>query len=165
MAHAKVVNDEAKILKQCSEGRRIRNLAVVPVILAKDRGAIDSDSHILATLIDGETSANVPVFTAPCACKIVRLFANAVTFPATSGAATLTWYKANIGAGDTALNTALSIDAPTDETAVDATLSTTAGVLDLIEGQLVYCTIALSATSTARSDGLVLCAEWIPFEQ
>lgn len=162
MAHAKTNDPNARILEQCSQGRKIRNIATCPVILAKDRAAIDTDSHILANVIDGETSVNMPIFTAPCAAKITRIYVNALTYPTTSGASAVICYKAVIGASDTALNSSLSISGLTAETAYDATLVTTSGVTDLIEGQHVYCVFSLSATTSARSDGMVLCVEWIP---
>ena len=162
MSHTVVKDNDARLIEQCTQGRRVRNVVCVPVIVAKDRAAIDTDSHILATVIDGETSATVPMFTAPCAAEVVRCYVNAKTYPSTSGASTVTFSKANIGATDTDLNTAISIDNPTAETAIDGVLSTTSGALNLVEGQLVYATVALSATTSARSDSLVLCVEWIP---
>ena len=164
MAHAKTNIPDARILEQCAQGRKIRNVAVCPVIIAKDRAAIDTDSHILATVIDGEVSVNVPIFTAPCAAKITRIYTNAKTYPTTSGASAVICYKAVIGTSDTALNSSLSITGLTAETAYDATLVTTSGVTSLIEGQLVYAIVSLSATTSARSDAFSICVEWMPMD-
>ncbi len=162
MAHTRTADSDARLIEQCSQGRRIRNVASVPVIFAKDRATIDTDSHLLATIIDGETSCTVPMFVAPCAAEVVRCYVNAVTFPTTSGAATVKASKAVIGTTDVDLCSTISVDDPTDETAIDGTLSTTSGALNLVEGQLVYATLALSATTSARSDSLVVCVEWVP---
>jgi hypothetical protein len=162
MAHTSTTNNDARIISQCARGRRIRNIATASAILAADRAAIDTDSHILANIIDGETSCTIPLFVAPCDATVVRCFVNAKAYPTTSGAATVTFSKAVIGGSDVALNTAIDIDNPTAETAIDGVLSTTAGALSLVEGQLVYATVALSATTAVRSDSLVLCVEWIP---
>ena len=64
MANVRTANPDAKILAQCTRGKRIRNIVCQPAILALNRIAIDADSHVLATVIDGETSANVPMFVA-----------------------------------------------------------------------------------------------------
>jgi hypothetical protein len=40
------------------------------------------------------------MFTAPCAAEVVRCYVNAKTYPSTSGASTVTFSKANIGATD-----------------------------------------------------------------
>jgi len=162
MAHARTADNDARLIKQCSMGRRIRNIWAQPAILADARTAIDTESHILATVIDGEVSANVGIGVAPCVAEVTRCYVNAKTFPTTSGAATITFYKAVIGGSDVALNTAIDIDAPTAETAIDGVLSTTSGALDLLEGQEVYAVIALSAITSVRSDGLIMCVEWIP---
>lgn len=162
MAHARTQDPDARLIEQCSQGRRVRYVASKPAILALDRTAIDTDSHILADVIDGETSCLIPIFVAPCKAEVVRCFVNAVTYPTTSGAATVVFTKAVIGDTDIALNTAIDIDAPTAETAIDGVLSTTSGALDLLEGQLVYAVVALSATTSAKSDGLVLAVEWLP---
>jgi len=162
MAHAVTKDSDARILEQCAQGRRTRYVASQPAILAADRLAIDANSHFLATVIDGETSANVPIFTAPCAAEVVRCYVNALTYPTTSGAATVRFYKANIGATDDDLCAAIDIDAATAETAIDGVMVTVASELALLEGQLVYAVVALSATTSAISDALVLCVEWVP---
>ncbi len=162
MAHSRTSDKDSRVIEQCSRGRRIRNCWFAPCIVAKDRGAIDTDSHKLANVIDGETSCIVPLGAAPCASKVARVFVNAITFPSTSGACTVTFYKSVIGGSDTALSAAIDIDAATAETAIDGVLVATAGVQDLIEGQEVYAIVAISATTSARSSGLCLGMEWIP---
>ena len=163
MAHVKTTNHESKLVYQCGKGFRIRKVEFAPCILALDRLAIDANSHLLADIIDGETSVNIPIFIAPCAGIVERVFVNAVSYPSTAGAATIIAYKANIGAADTALNTAIDIDNPTAETAIDGALGTTAA-RTLLEGQLVYALVALSAATTVRSDSLLICVEWRPLE-
>ena len=159
---ARTRNKEARIVEQCARGRVTRYLSFVPVILADTRVAIDTESHILADIIDGQISANKAVFIAPCNGKVVRCYVNAITYPSTTGAATIKFTKAVIGGADVDLCATIDIDNPTAETSIDGVLVTTAGVLDLIEGQLVYAVIALSATTSVRSDGLVAGIEWVP---
>ena len=162
MAHTRSTDSDATIVKQCGRGRRVRYIYSVPIIMAADRVTIDADSHVLATVIYGETSNNVGVFVAPCKGEVVRCYVNAVTYPITSGAATIKFTKAVIGGTDIDLCSTIDVDNPTDETAIDGTLSTTSGALDLVEGQLVYCVAALSATTSAISDGMVACVEFVP---
>lgn len=162
MAHARTINKDARLISQLATGKYTRYVKFKPIIVALNRTVVGAGTHILANLIDGEVSCNIPIFTAPCACKVTRVFANAKTYPTTSGAATIQAKKAVIGGADVALNTAIDIDDPTDETAIDGVLSATAGALDLIEGQLVYALVALSATTSARSDGLIVGVEWYP---
>ena len=159
---ARTTDREARVIDQCARGRRTRYVYFVPVIMALNRTAIDADSHILADVIDGEVSVNKAVFVAPCVGKIVRCFANAVTFPTTAGAATIKFTKAVIGGTDVDLCSTIDVDNPTDETAIDGTLSTTVGALDLIEGQLVYAVIALSAITSAISDAMIAGVEFVP---
>ena len=157
MANARTTDWEATLLEQTARGRRVRYCYHVPLLLAVDR-----TNEPVADLIDGEVSVNKAAFVAPCAGKVVRVTVNAVTFPTTSGAATVKATKAVIGGTDVDLCTAIDIDNPTDETAIDATLSSTAGALNLIQGQLVYVVAALSATTSVDSSGLVVMIEFVP---
>lgn len=168
MAHARTTDKDARLIAQLATGKYLRYIAEVPFIVAEDRAAIDTESHFLADVIGSAGAANKAVFIAPCACKVVRVYANALAFVdnAAGGSTSAIFYKAVIGDTDVALNSALAIGAatvPTAETAIDGTLSTTSSDLDLIEGQLVYVTVTNSAHAVdARTDGLVLGLEWYP---
>ena len=111
------------------------------------------------------------IFVAPCACRVTKISANAIAFVDmdTGGTAPTTVYKANIGAADTALCTAMALGSatvPTAETEIEATLSTTSGALDLIEGQLVYASIATSNhVVDVDPSALVIQVEWMPTER
>lgn len=163
MAHVRTTNKDARIIEQCARGRRIRNIHTVPIIMAKDRAAIDADSHLLADAIDGDTT-NKSVFVAPCVGKVVRCTVNAKQYPSTSGTATIKFTKAVIAGTDVDLCSTIDVDNPTDETAIDAVLSTTSGALDLVEGQLVYAIIVLVATTSERSDAMIGEVEFIPMD-
>ncbi len=162
MTHARTTDKDAKILDQCARGRRIRNISPVFLSVAEDRTA--------NPIADGikDTTTYKAVFIAPCACEVTRCFANAIAFVDmdTSGSVTLKFSKAVIGTTDVDLCATIAVGAatvPTAETAIDGVLSTTAGALNLIEGQLVYATMVVSNhTVTTGSSGLVGCVEWIP---
>jgi hypothetical protein len=167
MAHTKSSDPSSKLTREINRGYRSRRIKEIGLIIAKDRTAIDADSHILADVIDGEVSCNKSIMIAPCKGKILRVYTNAINYPSTSGAVTLIAYKAVIGAADVALNAAMNINdnAATDETALDGVLSTVAGALEFDEGQLIYVKAALSATSDQRSDALIVGIEWVPTER
>lgn len=165
MAHTKTTDPSSKLNREINRGYRSRRIKEVQLILAKDRAAIDSDSHLLADLIDGEVSCNKAVMIAPCKGKILRCYVNALQYPSTSGAATITFKKAVIGGSDVSLNTAIDVNDPMDDpTAIDGVLSTTAGALEFDEGQLIYVVAALSATTSEKSDGMIAGIEWVPTE-
>lgn len=169
MAHTRTTNKDARIVEQCARGRRVRNTSIVPFIVANARTNMTDPNHSFADVISNDT-ANKAAFVAPCVCKVIRCSANALTFPTTAagGSVTLKFTKAVIGGTDVDLCTAGAVGGaspPTAETAVDATLSTTAGALDLVEGQLVYAVILVSNHAiSARSSGLVGMIEWVPLD-
>ena len=169
MANARTTDWEATILEQTARGRRTRYCYSVPLIAAEDRAAIDTDSHILADAIKN-TAVNKGIFIAPCKGKIVRVTANALAFAecAAGGTITAQCKKAVIGGTDVALNTAITVSGesgsvPTAETAIDGTLSSTAGALDVIQGQLVYVVLTVSNhTVDVRTDGMTVEIEFVP---
>ena len=156
MAHTRTTDDDARMLEQCSRGRRVRYIYNCQILMAVDR-----TNEPVADCIDGET-VNKAIFVAPCDGKVVRVYANAKAFPTTSGAATVKATKAVISGSDVDLCSTIDLDNPTDETAIDGTLSTTSGALDLVEGQLVYAVLALSATTSADGEGMIVCVEFVP---
>jgi hypothetical protein len=162
MANVRSMDNQARLLDPYARGRRVRYIRAKDVILALDRTTIDGVSHILADIIDGETSCTKGIFAAPCDGKIVRVYTNAKTYPVTSGAATIKVSKAVIGASDVDICATIDINGKTAETAIDGVLSTTAGYTNVITGQLVYLTAALSATTSASSVALVVNVEFVP---
>lgn len=172
----RTISRDARLIDQLARGRRTRYTWTTWVQIADDRAADDADSAVFADVIRSQTVA-IPIGIAPCAGKIVRCSVNAtqyVTFAnASGGDATATFYKAVIGAANTALNTAITLSGeadgtpaiPTADTVLDGTLSTTATDLDLLEGQLVYCDIAVAAQDiTAKSLGMCLMVEFVPMD-
>lgn len=116
------------------------------------------------TVTAASTTYKLGVFIAPCKCTVTKASINACPFP---DYATSTWdvHKANIGVGDTALITQLSIDGSTTDTELEGVLSTTAGELDLIEGQLVYTTITLGASEAVAGEAIAVQVEYVPTER
>ncbi len=158
---------DARLLEQTARGRRTRYTAQQWVNIADDRAADDADSSIFADVIRNQTVA-IPLFIAPCAGKIVRCGVNATQYVTiASSTCTIRFLKAVIGGTDVELDTGTTsigaATAPTADTAIDATLSSTAGVTNLIEGQLVYCNVVTAAQDiTAKSLGMVLFVEFVP---
>lgn len=170
MAHTRTADKDARVLEQCSKGRCIRNIASKSFIVANDRSDNIAPGRLMADVIINETEI-LGLFVAPCDCKVVRISANGTPFidQATSGTATVTVTKAVIGGSDVALCTALSISgvaaAPASDTAIDATLVTTAGVLDLLEGQHVYLTVAVSNHAVETLVAYITAMmEWVPMD-
>jgi hypothetical protein len=161
MANVRSMANEARWLDPYARGRRVRYIHSQPVIYALTRGAIDGVSHPLATIIDGETGCYRAIFSAPCDGKIARVYVNAKTYPTTSGAATIKVSKTAVGT-DVDICAAIDINGKTAETAIDGVLSTTAGAVNVTTGQLVYATLALSATTSASSVAMVVCVEFVP---
>ena len=169
MAHTRTKNDDARMLEQCSRGRRVRYVATVPVIVANARTNMVDPNHAIADVIKNDT-VNKAVFCAPCDCKVVRVYTNAKAFVecAAGGTVTAKATKAVIGDTDVDLCDTIAISGesgsvPTAETAIDGTLSTTSGALNLVEGQLVYVVVVVSNHDVdARSDALEICMEWVP---
>ncbi len=158
---------DARLLEQLARGRRTRYTAQQWVNIADDRAADDADSSIFADVIRNQTVA-IPLFIAPCAGKIVRCGVNATQYVTiASSTCTIRFLKAVIGGTDVELDTGTTsigaATAPTADTAIDATLSATAGVTNLIEGQLVYCNVVTAAQDiTAKSLGMCLMVEFVP---
>ena len=169
MAHARTANNDARVIEQCTSGRRVRNVSYVPMIVANARTNMVDPNQILADSIQSST-VNKAIFCAPCVCEVVRCFVNATNYIecAAGGTVTTKMTKAVIGDTDVDLCSTIAISGesglvPTAETAIDGTLSTTSGALDLLDGQLVYGITVVSAHNVnARSGGLILCVEWVP---
>jgi hypothetical protein len=169
MAHTVVKNPNARVIEQCAQGRRIRNIVCKGISIAQDRSSNVAPGRIMATVIKSETEI-IPIFTAPCKCKVVRVYANGTPYAdmASGGSVTAKMTKAVIGTSDVDLCSTIAIGAatvPTLDTAIDAVLSTTSGALDLLEGQNVYATIAVSAHNVDTAVAYVtLALEWIPMD-
>ena len=165
MAHTKTTSHESRLVYQCGKGHRRREVARCKLIVANARTNMTDPNHSVADVIIND-SCNKGIFIAPCAAKIERIYVNANVYPTNAaGTVTVKCTKAVIADTDVDLCTALAIDNNTDETAYDATLSTTSGALDLLEGQLVYVVCAVSNNAiVARSSGLIVNLEWRPTE-
>ena len=170
MAHARTSNKDSRVIEQCSRGRRVRNIVTLPFIVAEARTNNTGANRIMADAIKAETEVK-GFFVAPCASKVTRIYANGTPFVDmdTSGTVTVKLTKAVIGASDTDLCSTITIGSatvPTLDTAIDAVLSTTAGALDLIEGQHVYATIVVSNHTVQTAPAYItLCMEWIPMDK
>jgi len=168
MAHARTTDSDARLIEQCSQGRRVRNIYSIPLIIAAARTNMTDPNHALADAIQNQTITK-GVFVAPCAGKITRCYVNAGTYATcdTGGSATVKMTKAVIGTTDVDLCSTIGVGAvsgsvPTAETAIDGTLSTTSGALNLVEGQLVYATLAVSDHAiTDRSENLIAAIEFV----
>ena len=161
MAHAAVKNPNARVLEQCTQGRFIRNVVCKGLRIDTNRATI-----IVADVIKSETAV-IPFFVAPCAEKVVRITANGSPFVnmAASGTVTAKLSKGVIGTTDVDLCSTIAIGAetvPTPDTAIDAVLSTTAGALDLLEGQHVFMTVAVSAHDCDVAGVVTIMMEWVP---
>jgi len=146
-----------------NRGYRSRRIKEVPFIVANARTNMTDPSHALADCITAETIQKA-VMIAPCKGKILRTYVNALVYPTAGTSAGVVFKKAVIGGSDVGLNTAIDINNPTDETAIDGVLSTTAGALEFIEGQLIYAEVAVVGAVNPRSNALVLGIEWVPTE-
>lgn len=168
MAHTKSADSNARIIEQCTQGRKLRYIYAIPLIAAQTRNDMSSPDNMLADAIKSTTACK-GVFAAPCAGKVVRVYANALTYATCAASGTVTVKATKGGAVD--LNTAFNVSGeagsvPVSDTAIDGVLSTTAGALDLVEGQLVYATLVVSAHNiTTCTDGLNLNVEFAPTEQ
>lgn len=171
MAHARTTDVEATLLKQCARGRRARNVAKVSLIAALARTNMTDPNHAIADVIKNETFYKA-VFIAPCVCKVVRVFTNARAYCecAAGGTVVVKAQKTVIGGTDLDLCSDITISGesgsvPTADTAIDGTLATTAGYLDLIEGQLVIVKVVVSDHNVdACSDALEVYVEWAPMD-
>ncbi|MDP2702633.1 MAG: hypothetical protein Q8P98_11245, partial [Candidatus Rokubacteria bacterium] len=130
-----------------------------------------ADSAVTADIIRSQTVA-IPISVAPCTGKIVRCSINATQWVEIGVAGTVTarFYKAVIGAANTAITSATTtiswVTADTEltaDTVIDGTMTTTAGVTDVIEGQLIYCDIVASNHAiAAKSLGMLIMVEFVP---
>lgn len=161
MSHTVVNDPQARFIEQCTQGRKIRNIVCKPILVDTDRS-----THPRATAIKAETEI-LPFFVAPCACKVIRVTANGTPFVdmATSGTVVVKLTKAVIGDSDVDLCSNITIGSatvPTLDTAIDATLSTTSGALNLLEGQHVYGTLTVSNHDCDAAGYVTLMMEWVP---
>lgn len=171
----RTIDRDATLLTQIARGRRARYCWNEWIQIAEDR--IDdssADSAVVADVIRSQTVA-VPIGVAPCVGKIVRCSVNATQWVeiAAGGTVTLRFYKAVIGAANTAITSATSTiswvtggTALTADTVIDSTMSTTAGVTDVLEGQLIYVDVVASNHAiAAKSLGLCVLVEFVPLDQ
>jgi hypothetical protein len=163
MAHTKVIERKERLMDQLAKGYRTRYVVQQPVSIATARGAVDATNDPVADVIRAETKL-MAIMIAPCDSKILRCFVNADQFPVQGTTVTVKFSKAVVG-GDVDLTAATTIDNLTVKVAVDFALVATAGVQDLVEGQLVYATIVVSNNAvTAKSIGLSIGVEYMPTE-
>lgn len=157
-------------LYQEAQGLRLRNVASAKAIVALNRSDNIAPDRIMATAIQNEIAV-IPIFTAPCASRVLRIYANGTPYVLmdTGGTVTFTVSKANTDGTNTALSSALTVGqvtaAPTADTALDATLvgGTT---MDLLEGQHVYVLLTVSNHAVLTLVGyLNFNLEWVPTEQ
>jgi hypothetical protein len=167
MAHTRTADIDARIIQQCARGRRIRNVASIGFSVASARTSNTAPARIMADVIGGETE-KFPFFIAPCDCKVIRITANGTPFVDndTGETSTAKLTKAVIGGTDVDLCSAITIGsatAPTADTAIDATLSSS-DVLNLVEGQHVYATVTIGNTVQTAVAYITLMMEWVPMD-
>ncbi len=169
MAHARTIDQDARVIDQCSHGKRIRNTQNMGIIIASARTSNTAPARIMADAIQAETLVK-GFFVAPCDCKVVRITANGSPFVDmnTSGTVTAKLTKAVIDGSDVDLCSTIAIGAatvPTLDTAIDAVLSTTSSNLDLLEGQHVYLTVVVSDHTVDTAVAYVtIMMEWVPMD-
>ena len=156
------------LLLQCSRGQRTRNVNSVSFSVADARDDNTPPSRLRADLIQGETEV-FPIFAAPCAARVIRIYANGTPFVDNGAAETTvaTTSKAVIGGSDTALGAGITIGdatAPTADTAIDDVL-TGGTTSDLLEGQHIYVTVVVGATVQTAVAYITISVEWVPTEQ
>ena len=170
MAHTRIVDKDARIIAQCAAGKFQRNISSQTFSIATDRAANDADSLLMASVIRNET-AYKGIFVAPCACKVLGVFVNGSPYVDmdVNGTVYLQVLKAVIGGSDTVLltdnsNSGIAIGSatvPTLDTALDGSLSTTAGVVDLLVGQNVYARVVVSNHAVEAIGYVTATVEWI----
>ena len=168
MANVRTTNQDARIIDQCARGRRTRNVVSKDLIIANARTNNSVPNRIMATAIAGETEI-FGLFVAPCDCKVIRITANGSPFVDNGVAETSTvkLTKAVIAGTDVDLCSTIEIGAATVltlDTAIDATLSTTAGALDLLGGQHVFGTVIIGATVQTAVAYVTVAMEWVPMD-
>ncbi|MFH1290415.1 MAG: hypothetical protein ABIH92_03335 [Nanoarchaeota archaeon] len=149
---------------QCSKGQRTRHVNSCKMIVASARTSNTAPARIMATLIQGETEV-IPIFTAPCNLRVVRIYANGTPFVDNDIAQTTvaTTYKS----AATALGAGITIGSepvPTANTALDDVLvgGTT---MDVLEGQHIYTTVVVGAAVQTAVAYVTVNVEWVPTEQ
>lgn len=156
------------LLYLSAQGMRNRRVSSVGFSVGAARTNNTAPNRIMADMIQGETEV-FPIFTAPCACRVLRIYANGSPFVDNGAAETTvaTTSKAVIGAADTALGAGITIGsatAPTADTAIDDVL-TGGATSDLLEGQHVYTTVVVGATVQTAVAYCTINVEWVPVEQ
>ena len=165
MARSK--DKDARLIEQLARGRRTRYTASVDFTVGEARTNNTAPNRLLADIIKNETE-KFGVFVAPCACKVVRISANGSPFVDldTGGTVVAKMTKNVVGATDVDLCSNITIGsatAPTAGTVLDGTLSTTAGALDLTEGQHVYATVVVSNHTVETAVAYIsLMLEYVP---
>jgi len=166
MARSK--DKDARLIEQLARGRRTRYTASKSFSVGEARTNNTAPNRITADVIRNETE-RLPIFVAPCACKVVRIVANGTPFVDldTAGSTTAQVTKAVIGAADVnLLASTIAIGAatvPTLDTAIDGVLSATASDLELIDGQHVYATVAVSNHTVETAVAYItLTVEYVP---
>ena len=173
MAHAKTQDYRDVLVYQCGKGHRSRHVNSVGFIVGFARTNNTAPNRVMADIIASGTANNeteiFPIFTSPCAARVVRIYANGTPFVDmdTSGTVVATTSKANISASDTALGAGITVGAatvPAADTAIDDVLvgGTT---MDLLEGQHVYVSVAASDHAVQTAVAYVsINVEWVPTE-
>jgi hypothetical protein len=168
MAHTKTSDPQSKLLVELGKGYRSRRIVPIQFIVAAARTNMTAPNHAFADAIRAETGIKT-MMIAPCRGKLLRATVNAPAFPVNGGTITVTIKKAVIGDTDVAMTSALSVENTggtlTAETAVDATLSTVADAINMIEGQLVYASVAVSDAAVTTLGQLCIELEWLPTER
>ena len=151
------------ILFQCSRGQRTRNVNSITFSLAGARTNNTAPNRIMADVIAGETEV-IPIFTAPCATRVIRIYANGTPYADQGVGETtvVTTYKSGavaLGAGITVGDATV----PTANTALDDVLvgGTT---MDLAEGNHVYASVVCAAGTFVAVAYITLNVEWVPTE-
>lgn len=162
---AKTTDHRDQILYQCARGQRTRHVNSVKLSVAAARTNNTAPNRIMATLIQNETEV-IPIFTAPCAGRVLRIYANGTPYVDmdVSGTVVATTYKS----AATALGAGIAIGAatvPTANTAIDDVLvgGTTS---DFTEGQHIYTSVVVSNHAVQTAVAYVtINVEWVPTEQ
>ena len=173
MAHTRVINKDARLVAQCAAGRYLRYTCSIPVSVGQARTNNTAPNLIMADVIKNETWYK-GIFVAPCAAKILAIYANGSPFVdmAKSGTTYAQFYKGVGGGADTALlsdntNNGIAIGTatvPTQDTAIDGTL-VSAAVATLTVGQHVYAKVTVSNHNVETAVAYVtLTVEWMPID-
>lgn len=152
-----------------AQGLRLRNTSSRYFSVALNRLDNTAPDRVMATVIRNETEV-LPIFVAPCACRVLRIYANGSPFAdmAAGGTVVVTTSKAVIGGTDTALGAGITVGSetvPTLDTAIDDVL-TGGATSDLLEGQHVYATVVVSDHDVETAVAYIsINVEYVPTEQ